>query len=374
MFMKHPRSQRRASASSTARARAHGVRVRVIAMLACGATTWGCSGTTLDERRLPLTGGAATAGSLAQASPADLAAPPAAVGAPPNAAPGAAAGALPGSTGQASGNNLAPSQPAGPQPVPADFTKTQIGGYKLGAVLGQNTVASPLGGAEAAHGCSVMTGVIRDFRGKTEPQGHPDFEAFAGSSPTRGLVAAVLGSDSKPSYASRCESSPDATACPFGQMTSGQAAFEQWYKSSDDVGRPFAIELSFQPNAGLFTFQSDSFFPLDGSGWGNSGAHNFGFTTEIHATLAYRGGEHFSFTGDDDLWVFINGKLAIDLGGLHPPASETLDLDAAASALGISVGGTYAFDLFHAERHSEASNFRVDTTLQFTDCGTAAPD
>jgi fibro-slime domain-containing protein len=88
----------------------------------------------------------------------------------------------------------------------------------------------------------------------------------------------------------------------------------------------------------------------------------------------YSGGERFSFTGDDDLWVFINGRLAIDLGGLHPPAGNMLDLDTAANELGIVPGGQYSLDLFHAERHTEASNFRVDTTLAFTSCGVIAPD
>jgi fibro-slime domain-containing protein len=124
----------------------------------------------------------------------------------------------------------------------------------------------------------------------------------------------------------------------------------------------------------VYTFGSDSFFPLDDEGFGNSDyerTHNYGFTTELHAKFEYNGGEHFTFTGDDDLWVFVNGKLAIDLGGLHSSASANLDLDAQAEALGLELGKVYKLDLFHAERHIADSNFRVDTTLAFTECGGA---
>ena len=68
--------------------------------------------------------------------------------------------------------------------------------------------------------------------------------------------------------------------------------------------------------------------------------------------------------------MFINHKLAIDLGGLHPQTSDKIFLDMDAQKLGITVGNTYDLDLFHAERHTDQSNFRVDTNLAFVNCGT----
>jgi fibro-slime domain-containing protein len=53
--------------------------------------------------------------------------------------------------------------------------------------------------------------------------------------------------------------------------------------------------------------------------------------------------------------------------------TNTINLDQTASALGITPGNEYTLDLFHAERHSWESNFRIDTNFAFTDCGTSIP-
>jgi fibro-slime domain-containing protein len=127
--------------------------------------------------------------------------------------------------------------------------------------------------------------------------------------------------------------------------------------------------------AGVYTFHSNAFFPLDGEGFGNErNNHNYHFTTELHTTFTYQGGERFTFIGDDDVFVYINGLLAIDLGGVHPAITGDVRLDDAAADLGIEVGQSYNLDLFHAERHTIDSNFRIDTTMKFDNCGYVVPD
>ncbi len=69
----------------------------------------------------------------------------------------------------------------------------------------------------------------------------------------------------------------------------------------------------------------------------------------------------------------INGHLAIDLGGVHGPIQGSVDLDAQAEALGIEFGGVYDLYLFQAERNPVSSNFRIETSLDFTECGTILP-
>jgi fibro-slime domain-containing protein len=209
---------------------------------------------------------------------------------------------------------------------------------------------APPPGDGGGPGCNVLPVTVRDFR-----VAHPDFEHFTSDAVTPGLVLPELGADGTPTYA---HAGP--TVC-----TTGPAEFADWYH--DVPGTNLAIGETLElveTSPGVYVFDSAAFFPIDGAGFGDEGlAHNYAFTTELHTSFRYDGGESFTFRGDDDVWVFINGRLAIDLGGLHQPAAATVVLDERAGQLGIAAGNSYPMDIFQAERHTTESNFRIETTI-----------
>lgn len=87
--------------------------------------------------------------------------------------------------------------------------------------------------------------------------------------------------------------------------------------------------------------------------------HNNHFTMIISASFEYTKGQTFYFRGDDDVWVFIDSQLVVDLGGVHPASEGAVKLD----TLGLTPGRTYDFKLFYTERNCCGSNFRMVTSL-----------
>lgn len=193
----------------------------------------------------------------------------------------------------------------------------------------------------------VLNATVRDFKDT-----HPDFEKGISGLVT-GLVQTQLGADQKPVFVG-----------PNGRgAISSTASFNQWYNDDPTVNLKTVVPVVLSetaPGSGVYSFQSNAFFPIDGQLFGNQGrSHNYHFTLELHTNFTYRGGEVFQFTGDDDIWVFINNRLVVDLGGVHSAASGAVNLD----TLGLTPGSTYAFDFFFAERHTVDSNFRLTTSI-----------
>lgn len=198
----------------------------------------------------------------------------------------------------------------------------------------------------------VLAATVRDF----SPKSHDDFEATYKSGLDKGIVDDVLGADDKPVYVS----------VPPRQSTSGKENFDKWYHD-DPVNFAKALPLPLVPSStapGSFEYDDPTFFPIDNDLFGNEGrGHNFHFTLEASTRFEYRGGEVFSFSGDDDMWVFVNRRLAIDLGGIHPRLAAEIKLDDIAASHGLTPGGVYPLHFFFAERHTSASTFLIRTTI-----------
>lgn len=190
--------------------------------------------------------------------------------------------------------------------------------------------------------------LIRDFK-----DSHPDFEAGIVSE-DYGIVEKDLGLDGLPIYAGKT------------LTTNGKENFDQWYRNAPGVNTSISKTLAMtEITPGFYRYSNAEFFPIDHEGFGNQGRiHNYHFTLETHLKFFYVKGGHFTFNGDDDLWIFINGKLAIDIGGVHEAISKTVYLDDVADELGIKPGNTYSFDLFFAERQFVKSSFRFETTFE----------
>lgn len=246
----------------------------------------------------------------------------------------------------------------------------------------------------------TLTGIVRDFRELSEPGGHPDFERrpARGFGHYMGNIAAQLDNNGKPvavctgkKVRSQWRDSQGRPINPslynaalgdsagsWGPSDTGGITcdlYYQWYRDIPGVNMsaPLNITLQRVPDSNIYIFDdkdddgyvaTGGFFPINGQLFGNSAGENknFHFTFELSTEFTYQNipGQAFTFTGDDDVWVFIDGRLVIDLGGVHGATSQTIDL----SRLDwLQDGQTYSLKFFFAERHRTQSNFRIETTL-----------
>ncbi len=161
-----------------------------------------------------------------------------------------------------------------------------------------------------------------------------------------------------------------AMGSPTNGRISGQDSFAQWFRHWPGVNAPAAYEMVLTDNgAGVFEYSTADFTPIDKRLFGNAGSdHNRNLTFEVDALFTGPGqceGRFIEVSGEGDLWMYIDGKLAMDFSGNGANRLQYLSFD----RLGLVEGTEYKLQLFYAQRADQNSPLSVRTNLNLRTTG-----
>lgn len=167
--------------------------------------------------------------------------------------------------------------------------------------------------------------IVRDFIGYDRPVDpsltaykHPDFDNRPHSTGILlGLLEETLDKDKKPVFNDNID--------PRKLYIESKETFAQWFRTIEGVNKEVRKTITFESinDSSEYEFIDEWFLPINGEGFGDffdeNDPRNYNFTVEATFYLLCKENTPIVFTcsSDDDLWLFVNNKLALNLGGLH---------------------------------------------------------
>jgi fibro-slime domain-containing protein len=265
-------------------------------------------------------------------------------------------------------------------------------GYRLlaagaGLCLASTAMASGVSGESDT---VTLQGVFRDFRAANiNKGGHPDFE---GAMPNgRGLYACIakdtLTAIGDPEL--NCTghkvtsgamdkhgrniigvkpyllSDPGDTSCVMSATNDAAVtsalSFSQWYNETPAAMGSYMVGITLTKQGNMYGFDGEPRKEFDKT-VGSGANKNWGFTFELELDFFYDQSRHDTIecAADDAMWVYVDGKLVIDLGGAHDKMAQVFEVN---RMIGLVNGKKYQMKVFYAERHKTDSWLKFQTSL-----------
>lgn len=281
-----------------------------------------------------------------------------------------------------------------------------VGAAGLCVAASSSQVSAAAGdGASGSSDSYTVTGVLRVFRASNVVGGHPDFKGGQDTVDGGlffGMIQEELDEQAKPVFASRGFEAyqqwqdsqgrpimpprdyvqsrqgdiPGSVSDSEGDALTTAENFAEWFR--DVPGRNtvtlFPITLERVQGTDIYRFDdrhATQFADLDGfyavnekkQGKARGGNKIFHFTYELGTEFVYHEGQgqYIRSGGAHDVWVFVDDKLVIDLGGIHSDTDQYIDLD---RLDWLEDGKTYRMKVFYAQRQHVEAHFRLETNFE----------
>jgi fibro-slime domain-containing protein len=228
-----------------------------------------------------------------------------------------------------------------------------------------------------------LWGNMRDFRGRLDVGGNPDFGLLAVQQFQTWVVGSRLDREGKPVV-----SRPPATGASSQRGIASEASFATWFRDTPgrNLSRPRVLTIHRVPSYG-HTAQNprwvygvgggslgmdstrcymDTFDFVSGSNYGV----NLSWAVEFGCSFVYRQdkAQWLHVSAACDVWVYLDGRLLIDLGGRSQPTFRAVDLNSVAASLGLVDQRPYELKIFVANRRAGVlPNFQLWMNFPFSE-------